>query len=79
MKTMDEIRRVKERVEADLLNRPGVTGVDIGRKITGGKKTGQLAIRVLVEKKKDVPQAQTIPSEIEGIPTDVIQRKFVLH
>jgi hypothetical protein len=76
---MDDIRRVKERVELDWLNRPGVTGVDIGWKIVDGEKTDQLAIRVHVEEKKDVPEDQMIPDEIDGIPTDVIQHKFVLH
>ena len=76
---MERIRKIKKRVEADLLKIPGVTGVDVGRKIVGGRKTDTLAIRVYVEKKRDVPKIELIPSEIEGIPTDVIERKFVLH
>ena len=74
-----DLLRVKQAAEAELLARPGVTGVDIGFKEVGGKPTGTLAIRVLVAEKKAVPKTQLIPSTIEGIPTDVIERKFELH
>jgi len=77
-----EIRKVKEAVEAELLTQPGVTGVDIGYKYVDGEKTDELAIRVLVEEKKDVkdiPEKEKIPNMIKGVKTDVIQRKFVLH
>src|SRR5206468_3406850 len=46
------IREAKRRIEHELLSRPGVTGVDIGVKEVGGRPTGELAIRVLVDKKK---------------------------
>src|SRR6266536_3083426 len=48
-------------------------------KQVGGKPTGTLDIRVLVAEKKAVPKTQLIPSTIEGVPTDVIERKFELH
>lgn len=68
------IRPVKETVEDELLQRPGVVGVDIGYKEVGGRRTDELAIRVDVEKKWDVPQEQRIPSMLQDIKTDVIQR-----
>lgn len=77
-----ELVRAKETAEARLLKIPGVTGVDVGYKEVKGKKTGIIAIRVLVEKKKkktDVPAAERIPETIDGHPTDVIERKFELH
>ena len=73
------IRRIKEEVEAQLLSLPGVTAIDIGTKYVGGKKTSVVAIRVFVQKKQDVPPEQTIPGEIQGVPTDVVERTFVLH
>ena len=79
MKSLDEIRRIKRDVEAELLELPGVIGVDVGRKYVDGKKTDVMAIRVYVEKKKDVPDKFAIPKEIRGVPTDVIERKIVLH
>jgi len=57
----------------------GVTGVDIGPKLVNGQPTAQTSIRVYVEKKRDVPPEQAIPKEIQGVPTDVIERRYVLH
>ena len=74
-----KLKKAKAAAEKELLNRPGVTGVDIGYKEVGGRPTGTLAIRVLVEKKRDVSKAESIPSAVGGFPTDVIERKFELH
>jgi hypothetical protein len=71
--------RAKESAEDDLLRRPGVTGVGIGYKYVGGVRTSQTAIQVFVNQKRDVSGDQTIPREINGVPTDVIQRTFELH
>jgi len=79
MKSLEEIQRVKREVERELLKLPGVTGVDVGQKIVDGKKTDVIAIIVYVEKKRDVPEEFAIPKEIQGVPTDVVERKFVLH
>jgi hypothetical protein len=79
---LSEIRRIKQEAEAGLLGLPGVTGVDIGYRIVGGEKTGELAIRVYVAEKKapeDVPASERIPQAIQDIPTDVIERRFLLH
>src|SRR5712692_5831152 len=79
MPTLSEIVAVKESVVADLLKRLGVTGVDVGYKYVGGKRTDEISVRVLVREKKDVPADERIPETIQGIKTDVIQRTFVLH
>jgi hypothetical protein len=79
MDVSPELRQVKEEVEAELLARPGVTGVDIGYKEVGGHPTDVVAIRVLVEEKRDSPPDEAIPPEIGGHPTDVIERRFELH
>lgn len=79
MKTLNEIRPVKKEAEVNLIKRLGVTGVDIGNKYVGGKKTDELSIRVYVEKKKGVSAKEMIPKAIKGIKTDVIERIFVLH
>ena len=77
MKTLEEIRPIEEAAEDDPLKLPNVVGVDIGRKIKGGKETDELAIPVLVSSKKDVPPAQTAPKVIDGVKTDVIERRYV--
>jgi hypothetical protein len=60
-----------------LLAIPGVTGLAIGSKLTGGQDTGQRAVVVFVEKKRrEVPEGERIPSVVDGIPTDVVEREF---
>lgn len=79
MSELERVTRVKSQVEDELLRIPGVTGVDVGPKIVGGRETDTLAIRVYVQRKADVPAEQMIPKEIHGVPTDVIERRFELH
>jgi len=67
---------IKRAHEHKLLQKKNVVGVGIGKKIIGGKQTDQDCIAVMVDQKVS-PQAlskdDVIPSEIEGILTDVIQ------
>jgi S-adenosylmethionine synthetase len=79
MNNLEQIRRVKAEVEADLLKRPGVTGVDIGYKTVSGQETRILSIRIYVEHKHDVSEAEMLPKFIQNIPTDVVEKRFVLH
>lgn len=82
MKTLSEIRPIKRAKETDLLDIPGVTGVDIGYKIVGGEKTDVLSIRVYVAEKREleeVPRGERIPKTTQGVKIDVIQRKYELH
>jgi hypothetical protein len=82
MKTLLEVRPIKQAKEADLLSIPNVTGVDIGDKFVGGERTNEIAIRVYVAQKKPldtVPKGERVPATINGVKTDVIQRRFVLN
>ena len=53
--------------------------MDVGYKYIGDKKTDILSIRILVMEKKKVSKENSIPENIQGIPTDVIERSFNLH
>jgi hypothetical protein len=67
----------KSSIEADLLKRPGVTGVGVGYREKGGQLTDELVIRVYLESKRplvEVPAESRIPTEIGGFKTDVIQK-----
>ncbi|MDJ0863151.1 MAG: hypothetical protein QNJ82_13050 [Gammaproteobacteria bacterium] len=75
----ENIRRVKREVETELLSRPGVTGVDIGTKVVGGTNTGVPCIVVYVEEKRDISDEEAIPRDIQGVQTDVVERRFRLH
>jgi Trypsin-like peptidase domain len=71
-----EALAVKRRVEAELLAIPGVHAVGFGAKTTDGRPTGELVIRVEVLHKRplaEVPAAERIPAEIDGVKTDVVQ------
>lgn len=70
---------VKERVEAELLAKPGVCGVDVGYKTVSGTRTADVAIRVYVDSKGVIPDDDPIPEFIDGIRTDVIERRILLH
>lgn len=75
---LDQIRDIKKEAEPDLLKIPGVTGVGIGYKYVNGKKTDVLAILIYVEHENSV--TLTLPSQIKGVPTDIIPSgRFVLH
>lgn len=80
MATLNELFTIKQQVEQQYLDRPGVTGIDVGYKVVGGVQTDQLAIRVHVqEKKARVPAAEKVPAEIDGVVTDVLERAYELQ
>jgi hypothetical protein len=83
MRSTEEIKRIKEAAEKELLKLPGVTGVAIGQKEKNGKRTGEISILVYVERKKqehEIPAHQLIPPEIEGVKTDVIETgPMIIH
>ncbi|MFP4977808.1 hypothetical protein ACE6ED_20550 [Paenibacillus sp. CN-4] len=73
--------RLKEKLEEEWKGKRNVNAVDVGLKYVAGKMTDQIAIRVYVDQKANVPPQDAIPISVEGIPTDVIekQEKFVLQ
>jgi len=79
MKTLSEITKIKEGAEAELLKLPGVTGMDVGYRMVDGQQTDVLAIRIYVANLQDVPDEIANLKEIQGVPVDVIERRFELH
>ncbi len=74
MISMNQLISVKERHERYLLGKRNVTGVGIGFKKVKGKKTNELSIIVLVEKKLPetaLKDEDIIEKELDGVPTDV--------
>ena len=70
------IKTIKEEHEKEILQKRGVVGVGLGRKITGGKQVRKKAIIVLVEKKKPLytlEEKDKIPKKIEGKLSDVLE------
>lgn len=82
MKSTEQLKAENEAIrsmlaagaERQLLAIPNVVHVSVGLKETSGKVSDQLCVRVYVKEKKDreaVPAAELIPSEVNGVPTDV--------
>lgn len=71
MKTMEEAIKAKTAVEGELLKRPGVTGVDVG------ETSGAPVIRIYVEDKAGADKG--LPQDIEGVPVEIVERRFKLH
>ncbi|MEP7253780.1 MAG: hypothetical protein ABI683_15410 [Ginsengibacter sp.] len=77
MKSVEEVVEIKQSVEKEIMSMKGVTGIDVGYKYKNGRRTSEVSIRVHVAKKmKTVPKGQSIPKEIEGVSTDVLQDVF---
>jgi hypothetical protein len=65
---------IKERAAGHLLKLPQVTAVGLGPREQNRRYTGEIAIKVFVRRKRpldEIPEAERIPSSIEGVPTDV--------
>jgi hypothetical protein len=67
-------RDVKEAHTASLMAKPNVVGVSVGYQQKDGRRTGEVALIVMVDKKFS-PDALSpndlIPAEIDGVPVDV--------
>lgn len=75
-KTLEQAVRAKERIEAEILSKPGVTGIDVGYDPRSGAESSEPIIRVYVANKQAAPQ---LPTEIDDIAVVVIERRFELH
>lgn len=67
-------RLIKETVQDELLQYPGVTGIGVAYKTIRGQATDDWAITVVVKRKTNkVAKSEQIPQEIQELPTDVIE------
>src|SRR5215204_1705338 len=69
-----ELLHLKDNVEGELLRIPGVVAVSVGLKVIDGVHTEDTCLRIYVVEKKPleaVPEADRIPSSIDGVATDV--------
>lgn|GEM_PF-573817 len=80
MKTDDEYFAICNRAAEQFLKIPGVHSVGIGGRNRDGKPTGETVIKVFLVHKKpasDVLPDDLIPSEFEGVPTDVVECGYI--
>ncbi|NIN73058.1 MAG: hypothetical protein GTO46_14245 [Gemmatimonadetes bacterium] len=76
MSRLDEVRRLKELHKRSIMAKPNVVGVGTGYKVVRRQRTDELCVVALVREK--IPEAgldreALIPSEVEGVSTDVVQ------
>lgn len=79
-RSLEDIIEVKRAAEARLLAIPGVHGVAVGLREVDGRLTEEIVISVSVLQKKplgELPPEEVIPSEIDGVPTDVIEHSLM--
>lgn len=79
---IQKAQEVKNAVASQLMTMPNVTGVGVGYKVVGGRRTDVIAIRVYVAKK--LPKAalrpeEVLPESLQGVPVDVIESTFHIH
>ncbi|HEX5929760.1 MAG TPA: DNA/RNA non-specific endonuclease [Solirubrobacterales bacterium] len=88
LKDKAAIEAAVRKVADDYLKDPNITSVGVGYKVTGGKRTDELALQFTVGRKLapeglEALSTRTIPDSItvNGItlPTDVVERTFETH
>lgn len=65
---------IKERAAAQLMSLPGVTAVGLGGRIRDGRPTGELVLKVYVERKRppsELTPGEMLPERFEGLGIDV--------
>jgi hypothetical protein len=78
LRRQTEVEALIERVSPRLLSSPGVRTLAVGLKESGGTWGDAIVLRVGVEKKRplaEIPEDEVIPTEIEGIQTDVFEAR----
>jgi hypothetical protein len=78
--SLNDIRAELKRSRRDLLSKANVVSIGIGYKTSKGKKTDQLSLICSVEQKKPketLSEKDLIPSQINGILTDVVQSGII--
>lgn len=72
--SLNHIHAIKAKYESELLTIPNVLGVGVGLRRRADRITEDICIVVMVNQKyalENLHPDEVIPSEIEGIPTDV--------
>ena len=67
-------RDVKEAHTASLMAKANVVGVSVGYREKGGRRTDEVALIVMVDRKlapSALSPSDYIPTEIDGVPVDV--------
>jgi hypothetical protein len=69
-----QLYSIKERAAAQLMSVPGVSGVGLGGRRRDGRPTGELVLKVYVDRKRPLSEltpGETLPERFEGLGIDV--------
>jgi hypothetical protein len=72
----EQLIELKERAAAQFLRIPGVTAVGLGGRERDGRPTGEVVLKVFVERKRpaaELTPGQLLPPEFEGVGVDVVE------
>jgi hypothetical protein len=72
----EQLIELKERAAAQFLRVPGVTAVGLGGRERDGRPTGEVVLKVFVERKRpaaELTPGQLLPPEFEGVGVDVVE------
>ena len=78
----EEVKAAKEelaKVRENWLRRPGVTAVDVGYKIKGGRMQDELAIRIHVKRKlspEQLSEEEIFPNSLGLFAVDIIEAEY---
>ncbi len=75
--TKAQIAKVLKKSKTKLLKKSHVVGVGIGEKITGGRPTGRMSLKVYVERKiarRKLSKSDRVPQTISEVETDVEEK-----
>jgi len=78
MKTLEEVIRIQQEVQDDLLKLAGVTGVDVTQRTIEGHRTNEYVIRIFVEDQAEALRRLQLPGVIQGVHVEVVERRFGL-
>ena len=76
MAEIQQISELRKSNQSAMLKKRNVVGVGVAFKETDGQKTSDLSLTVLVREKmakQDISENDMIPTDIDGIPTDVMR------
>ena len=74
-----QLQQAYRKALKEYIRRDYVTGIDIGYKYDGDKRTNDIVVRIHVRKKiaeSALESAEIFPKEIDGVPIDVIQATY---
>jgi hypothetical protein len=72
----DQLIELNDRAAAKFLTIPGVTAVGLGGLERGGRPTGEVVLKVFVERKRSATEltpGELLPAQFEGVGVDVVE------